>query len=175
MTGPRQDHHRMLALYNRWANSRLYDAAAQLSAAHLNEDRGAFFGSVLGTLNHLVATDRIWMGRLEGNSPRDYKLDEIVCGTLEGLRPIRDVENLRIVSYVFAQDEQALGSDIHYSVADGTKMMQPMHHILTHLFNHQAHHRGQAHTLICQIAGKDKMPSLDLLIYQRTAMKGDAP
>ena len=53
-------------------------------------------------------------------------------------------------------------------------MMQPVNHILAHLFNHQTHHRGQAHTLICQLAGADKMPSLDLLVYQRTALKDDA-
>jgi uncharacterized damage-inducible protein DinB len=64
--GSRQEHFCMLALYNLRANERLYAAAAQLTPEALAEDRGAFFGSLLGTLNHLLGTDRLWMSRLEG-------------------------------------------------------------------------------------------------------------
>lgn len=56
--GPRQGHFRMMALYNQWANGRLYAAAGRIAPEALAEDRGAFFGSLLGTLNHLLVTDR---------------------------------------------------------------------------------------------------------------------
>ena len=68
--GFRQEHFCMFALYNCWANERLYGCAAQLTPGALAEDRGAFFGSLLGTLNHLLVTDRLWLSRLEGTSPR---------------------------------------------------------------------------------------------------------
>ena len=59
----------MFAAYNAWANERLYDAAAQLSDADYRADRGAFFKSVHGTLNHLLIGDRIWMRRFTGTEP----------------------------------------------------------------------------------------------------------
>lgn len=60
------DHYRMFADYNRWANQRVYAAAAELSDAQYRQDKGAFFGSLHGTLNHLLAADRIWMKRFTG-------------------------------------------------------------------------------------------------------------
>jgi uncharacterized damage-inducible protein DinB len=64
--GFRQEHFTMFSLYNRWANERVYGCAAQLTPEALSQDRGAFFGSLLGTLNHLLVTDRLWLSRLEG-------------------------------------------------------------------------------------------------------------
>jgi uncharacterized damage-inducible protein DinB len=52
-------HYQLFGHYNAWANSRLYDAAARLSVEQYRADRGAFFKSVHGTLNHLRVTDRI--------------------------------------------------------------------------------------------------------------------
>ena len=59
----RTEHIRLMAHYNTWMNERLYAAAASLPDAELSTERGAFFGSILGTLNHLVVADRIWLGR----------------------------------------------------------------------------------------------------------------
>jgi uncharacterized damage-inducible protein DinB len=87
--GPRQEHARMFATYNRWANQRLYAAAAQLTPAALAEDRGAFFGSLLGTLNHLVVTDRLWLSRLEGESPRGTRLDAMPYEDFAALQAAR--------------------------------------------------------------------------------------
>ncbi|MGD9743229.1 MAG: DinB family protein [Dongiaceae bacterium] len=56
----------MMAGYNQWANRRIYEAVARLPDADYRADRGAFFGSLHGTLNHLLGTDRIWMRRFTG-------------------------------------------------------------------------------------------------------------
>src|SRR5215218_2269839 len=87
--GPRQEHFRMLALYNQWANARLNASAGQIAPEVLAEDRGAFFGSLLGTLNHLLVTDRLWMSRLEGVSPRGTRLDEVLHHDFADLRAAR--------------------------------------------------------------------------------------
>ena len=173
MPGPRQEHFRMFALYNRWANDRIYETAGRLTPAALQEDRGAFFKSVLGTLNHLLVSDRIWMSRLEGNSPRSARLDEILHADLDDLAQARTQENQRIIAYVFALEEEKFAAPLEYLTTAGTPMTQPLHHILAHLFNHQTHHRGQAHDLINQIAGE--APVLDLIAYQRFAAENDAP
>jgi uncharacterized damage-inducible protein DinB len=174
-TGPLQTNFRQFALYNRWANTQLYDASAKLSPEQLAQDRGGFFKSLLGTLNHLVVTDRLWMSRLEGNSPRGTKLDEILFTDMGALRGARDAENKRIVDHVFALREDQFAAPFAYETTSGAAQSQPLQQILSHLFNHQTHHRGQAHDLLGQIAGQDKAPPLDLLIYQRFVAPSDQP
>jgi len=175
MPGPLQNHFRQFALYNRWANNQLYDGAARLSPEQLAEDRGGYFKSLLGTLNHLVVTDRLWMGRLEGHSQRGVKLDEILHADMPSLRAARDAENARIIAHVFALPEEQIASPCAYETTSGAPQSQPVRDILAHLFNHQTHHRGQAHDLLGQIAGQDKVPPLDLLIYQRFVAPNDQP
>src|SRR5215212_9751592 len=104
--GPRQEHFRMMALYNQYANGRLYDCAARLAPETLAEDRGAFFGSLLGTLNHLLVTDRLWMSRLEGESPWGTRLDEVLHHDFEDLRAARRAEDRRIVEFVHGLSEE---------------------------------------------------------------------
>lgn len=80
-------HYTMFAGYNAWANRRLYDAAAQLSDADYRADRGAFFKSMHGTLNHLLATDRIWIRRFTGVGKTPERLDAIVHETFGPCAP----------------------------------------------------------------------------------------
>ena len=91
-------HYRMFGHYNVWANARLYDAAARLGNDQYLADRGAFFKSVHGTLNHLLATDRIWMRRFTGEGDAPDRLDAILFETFDGLRAAREAEDRRITS-----------------------------------------------------------------------------
>ncbi|HBF55025.1 MAG TPA: damage-inducible protein DinB, partial [Afipia sp.] len=75
MAGGLTRHFRMFGHYNAWANARLYEAAGRLGDADYRADRGAFFKSVHGTLNHLLATDRIWMKRFTGEGDAPDRLD----------------------------------------------------------------------------------------------------
>ncbi|MBL6080651.1 DinB family protein [Belnapia sp. T18] len=158
----------MMALYNQWANSRLYAAAGQIAPETLAEDRGAFFGSLLGTLNHLLVTDRLWMNRLEGESPRSIRLDEVLHHHFEDLRAAQVAQDQRLVDYVHGLSEKRISESLDYATSSGAPHSQPLHHLLTHLFNHQTHHRGQAHHLVGLALGRDKTPVLDLLAYQRS-------
>src|SRR6267154_2443051 len=92
-------HYASFARYNAWANRRLYDAAATLSDADYRRDRGAFFKSMHGTLNHLLVTDRIWMERFTGEGTAPDRLDAILFEELDALRAVREAEDLRIVAY----------------------------------------------------------------------------
>lgn len=93
-------HYQMFGHYNAWANGRLYDAAARLSTEQYRADRGAFFKSVHGSLNHLLVTDRIWMRRFTGEGDAPNRLDAILFEALDGLRAAREAEDRRIVSFV---------------------------------------------------------------------------
>ncbi len=107
-------HYRMFGHYNAWANERVYDAAAALSAEQYRADRGAFFKSVHGTLNHLLATDRIWMKRFTGEGEVPDRLDAILYDSFAELRAARQAEDVRIKAYVDGLDAQRIAGTISY-------------------------------------------------------------
>ena len=161
-------HYRMFAAYNAWCNERLYAAVAALSDADYRAGRGAFFKSLHGTLNHLLVGDRIWMQRFTGEGDLPNSLDAILYDEFAELRAARRAEDARISRYIETLREQDLAGTIRYRTfskpADIEQQLAPA---LDHFFNHQTHHRGQAHALLSAILGNDKTPSFDLIIYQR--------
>lgn len=160
--------YQMFAAYNAWANARLYAAAASLNDSDYRADRGAFFKSVHGTLNHLVVADRIWMRRFTGTGEATSKLDTILFENREELWAARQAEDARISGYIEGLSEADLAGKLRYQTVTNPRIMeQELWPALDHFFNHQTHHRGQAHGLISAFAGNAATPSLDLLIYQR--------
>ena len=159
---------RMFAGYNAWANALIYDAAASLPDAAFHADRGAAFGSLGGTLNHLLVADRVWMARLMGEPPPYDRLDAVVADSLVPLRAAREAEDRRILAYAESLTAYALESDFRWtSMTAGVVTVQPLWSVLDHFFNPQAHPRGQAHALLTAAGGEG--PALDLPIFQRTA------
>jgi uncharacterized damage-inducible protein DinB len=168
-----KDHYTSFASYNAWANRRLYDAAAQLSDAEYRADKGAFFKSMHGTLNHLLATDRIWMKRFTGEGEAPDRLDAILHERLAALRSAREAEDRRIIGYIGGLDEERLRGVIRYRrVSTPDEFVQKLMPALDHWFNHQTHHRGQAHMILTSLGRK--APELDLLYYQRQVEAGRA-
>ena len=166
-------HYRMFGRYNAWANQRLYDAAAQLGREQYRADRGAFFKSVHGTLNHLLTTDRIWLQRFTGTGTAPDRVDAILFETLDELRPVREAEDRRIVDFVDALDDARIAGSIRYRrVSTPEVFEQPLALALAHWFNHQTHHRGQVHAILTGLVGQ--APELDLLFYQRLSAKSGA-
>lgn len=166
-------HYIQFAGYNAWANRRLYDAAATLSDQEYRADKGAFFKSMHGTLNHLLATDRIWMRRFTGEGEAPQRLDAILHERFDALREARESEDRRIVAYIDSLDEARLAGVIRYRrVSTPEEFVQPLMPALDHWFNHQTHHRGQAHTILSSL-GKSP-PELDLLAFQRLSAMGKA-
>ncbi|MBN9431743.1 MAG: damage-inducible protein DinB [Bosea sp.] len=165
----------MMAHYNRWANERVYRAAAALPEADWRADQGAFFGSLMGTLNHLLVTDRIWMRRVSGDGPVQTRLDEIVTEDLPELTRLREAEDARIIAFVEGLDEDGAGAPVTYGplTASGS-FTQPLAALLIHLFNHETHHRGQATVLLTRLAGRNACEPLDLVAFQRASGMGMA-
>ena len=164
-----QQHIALLAHYNAWMNTKLYDAAATLSPQALGLDRGAFFGSILGTLNHIVVGDTLWLKRfatlpaqpaamaaLEAvrQLPNPVGLDEVLFTDLAALRQRRTLLDEAISAWVAALTEADLAANLNYANTKGVAQSKPFDTLLLHFFNHQTHHRGQATTLLAQ-AGVD--------------------
>ncbi|WBY01019.1 DinB family protein [Ramlibacter tataouinensis] len=159
--------YRFLAGYNRWFNERLYDACERLPADERRRDRGAFFGSIHGTLNHLVWGDRMWLRRFATQGVVFASLTEAVLALPEGavhetllyedwieLRQARRALDAAVEGWTA---EMAAGfplATMRYANTRGVPREHPTWQALTHFFNHQAHHRGQVTTLLAQ-AGVD--------------------
>lgn len=170
------DRYRMFAAYNAWANERVYDFASKLSDADYRADRGAFFKSVHGTLNHLLVADRIWMQRFTGTGAAPDRLDAILYEDLGELREARRAEDFRISRYCSELSDETLSGQLRYisyrTITNPMTVTQELAPALDHFFNHHTHHRGQVHCLLTAIGGREFAPSLDLLAYQRATGLG---
>lgn len=157
----------MFAAYNAWANQRIYEAAGELTKEEFGRDMGAFFKSMRGTLNHLLVTDRIWLKRFTGEGEAPSALDTILYIDFAKLRTAREAEDQRLSGWIGSlSDRQMAGRFTYMTVTDMRTISQRLAPALAHLFNHQTHHRGQAHSILTGL-GKDA-PSLDLIYFQRT-------
>jgi uncharacterized damage-inducible protein DinB len=161
------ENYRFLARYNRWFNERLYDACAQLPDDQRKADRGAFFGSIHGTLNHLLWADRLWLRRFAVQGVSFPSLTDEVLALPEGavhatvlyaqwpeLRAQRVKLDGAIEEWMRDMPAEFPLRVMRYSNTKGVQREHPAWQALTHFFNHQTHHRGQATTLLAQ-AGID--------------------
>jgi uncharacterized damage-inducible protein DinB len=146
-----------LARYNRWQNENLYGVADTLSDAERRRERGAFFGSIHGTLSHLLWADRIWMSRFAGTPRPAGGIPESVSlyGDWGELKRERAAFDGVIVDWAERLDDDAVAGDLTwFSNAVKAEVSRPRWLLLTHMFNHQTHHRGQVHCMLTQAGGK---------------------
>lgn len=158
-------HFETFARYNAWANHRLYEAVAQIPDTQYREDRGAYFGSLHGTLNHILVGDRAWLTHITGDGTPPTSLDQILYDDFVALRQARTTEDERITRVVGGLDTARLAGTIAYHSMTGGHFEQPLAQVLAHVFNHQTHHRGQAHILLSQLGYE--APTLDLAYFLR--------
>jgi uncharacterized damage-inducible protein DinB len=156
-------HFERMARYNRWANRRLYGAVGQLDRGEFHAARSGFFPSLAKTLNHLVVTDRIWLGRFTGQLSAHRSLDEAPYDDFAALTTAREVEDQRIIDFFAALPQSRIDAVFDYRNMAGEAKSAPMLPVLAHLFNHQAHHRGQAHGMLSATAVPP--PALDLVLF----------
>ena len=154
------DHYRQMARYNAEANRILYDACARLGEAALKQTRPAFFGSIHGTLNHILVGDRLWMARFRGEPVPALALDAILHEAFDELRADRVAFDAGIEAFMAGLQPSFLHTDLRYVNYQGTACADPAPLCLAHFFNHQTHHRGQVHDMLTQT--EVPPPSLDL-------------
>jgi len=146
------DYYRNMARYNRWMNERLYAICAAIPDAERKADRGAFFRSIHGTLNHLLLADRLWLGRFVGEPFEGEALDQELYSDFDELRRERAKTDDAIDRWVRTLTEEALPAPFTFrSIIPPRQNTFPLWHLAQHFFNHQAHHRGQLTTLLSQL------------------------
>jgi len=157
---------RLMARYNRWQNENLYGVAARLSDNERRHERGAFFGSIHKTLNHLLWADRMWMSRFSDLPRPPGGISESVALYPEwaALTHERTAMDTTIIDWADTVDEAWLASDlIWYSGAAKREISKPRWTLVVHFFNHQTHHRGQVHAMLTTAGGRPDDTDLILM------------
>ena len=157
--------YRFLARYNRWINGKLYEACDALTDEACKQDRGAFFGSLHRTLNHLVVADQVWLRRFAKcgadngmafaslhaqvlDMPEAYTLDMVLFEDWADLKDKRVQLDAAIDQWVADMPEAYPQLTMRYGNSKGVQREHAAWMAITHFFNHQTHHRGQAHAMI---------------------------
>ena len=124
----------------------------RLSDANYRRNLGAFFGSVHGTLNHLLVTDHLWLARIQGTPIPPDALDAQPHPNLHAVQAESTRVDTTIIEQVQRTQDADLEQELHYtSRLAGSAMALPLWAAWTHLFNHQTHHRGQLTALLNQL------------------------
>jgi uncharacterized damage-inducible protein DinB len=152
----------LMADYNQGMNNNIYQASSKLSEADLAKNQGAFFGSIINTLNHILVGDTIWLQRfanhLEGFPVLNYvraletpeSLDTILYSELSALKEKREEMDELIKVFTKELTDKVISEPFPYKNTKGQVFIKNFGHILQHFFNHQTHHRGQVSTLLNQ-------------------------
>lgn len=171
----------LLARYNQWMNNNLYQLASTLTQDELLQNRGAFFGSVAGILNHLLVADLIWLNRFKqlaiqpkalqplSNLPKPTALDQLLYQDFKQLHKVRKQIDTLFLTLCVELDEQQLQQLLSYKNMKGDSMRKPFSSVLQHVFNHQTHHRGQLTTLFSQMGLDVGVTDLLMLIDNEPA------
>jgi uncharacterized damage-inducible protein DinB len=142
---------RTMAAYSAEMNRRLYAASERIDDAARRESRGAFWGSLHGTLCHLLWGDRMWMARFDGwEKPAVIQKESAtLIEDFDELRHQRVADDAKISAWATRVTDEWLAQDqTWFSASAQRELRQPRGFLVTHFFNHQTHHRGQAHALI---------------------------
>jgi uncharacterized damage-inducible protein DinB len=150
----------LLANFNKLANEKIITACNKLTEIEYKKDRGAFFFSIHGTLNHLLVVDRAFISRLEGKDHGIKSLDQILYKNLSELEEARIKEDKRLVDLVNRLSGESLTKEITYTGFESGETTSTMNRILITIFNHQTHHRGQVHNMLSQAGIKP--PQIDI-------------
>ncbi len=157
---------REMARYSHWQNSQLKGFLKALSDDELTRDRGAFFGSIMGTANHLLWGDWIWISRFDkGPGPGGGIPESVsICTGMADWLPLRDTIDARITRWADTLGDDILsGSFTWYSAAKEADVTKPYAQCVIHMFNHQTHHRGQLHQMLTEAGSQAPVSDLVFL------------
>jgi len=143
---------RTMAAYNRWQNEAVLAAVETLDEAKRDADAGLFFGSITGTLNHLVWADRLWLHRFAGTArpaAASIARSTTLFADWPSLTAARRLTDRAVIDWADdLQPDWLTGDLVWYSGSLGCEVSRPRALLVVHLFNHQTHHRGQIHAAL---------------------------
>jgi uncharacterized damage-inducible protein DinB len=167
-----KQHFTDLAEYHYWANEVLFESLDALPGAKLAADEGLFFGSALHTLNHILVGTRIWFGRLRHNDPKQLKLNDVLYPDWAELKRALRGELRAVQEWLARQPDAAFEDELAYSNTRGDPFRTKVADVLTHMYSHIQHHRGQASVAATRLGAVS--PEMDYIFWRRKKDAGTA-
>ena len=149
-----------MAGYHVWAMEEVLRRCAPIPDPSYRANLGAYYRSIHGTLNHILLTDRIWMGRITGNLYSFTSLDQEVESDRHALGAALLAQAAAWKPLLETTPEEAFAAQFHYRNAFGAEMNVLRGGVHLHVFNHATHHRGQISTLVTHLGFP--VPEMDL-------------
>ncbi len=157
-------HFPLMARFNQWVNRQIYDQVATLDDDAYRSDCGLFFGSIHRTLNHLLVGDRLWSGRIAGTDRGVRSLDQLLHDDFPSLRAAREQEDRALIDLLDGLTDERLEAQTRFWTVKRDKQIEARtRDLLSGLFNHQTHHRGQITAILMQNGLKP--PDIDLVYF----------
>jgi uncharacterized damage-inducible protein DinB len=139
-----------LFAFNNWATNRIFEALSHVPDPDYKKNMQASYGSLRGTLAHVVAAEKIWLSRLTGK-PETVLMTEQEAPTLQALKSVWEEVAGRMAKFVAKLDDEALEIDLHYGTTSGETVTNTYVQVLQHIVNHASYHRGQITVLMRQL------------------------
>lgn len=159
-----KEHFILMADYNHRMNNQVIETSMHLSEEALTKDRGTYFRSIIGTLNHILVGDIIWLSRFSTHSdhyeslkaltklPKPQALDDVIFSNLSSFSKARnEIDSSLSLWLKYEVVENDFSQSLSYSNTKGIVSERNFGELVCHLFNHQTHHRGQLTTLLNQL------------------------
>ena len=157
-------HFSLMARFNEWVNRQLYDKVADLDDAVYRADTGIFFNSIHHTLNHLLVVDRLWIGRVTDTDRGIRSLDQMLFEDFASLRAARETEDRGLIGLLDDMPDDRIEALVRFSTIKRDRHFEArIRDLLSGLFNHQTHHRGQIYAVLQQ-RGME-LPDIDLPFF----------
>jgi uncharacterized damage-inducible protein DinB len=150
--------------YQHWANEVLLSSLDRLNAEAIGSDQGLFFNSIHHTMDHMLMVSQSWLARLQGESIKvDYRI--INNPDWREFKIALRRETRKLQAWLEAQPTEFFDSQISFVGADGKARTMWVRDVLTHLFTHYAHHRGQVSAVATRLGAP--CPEMDFVYYRR--------
>jgi len=156
-----------LFAYNRWANLRMLDAAAELTVEELEREIASSFSSVLETLRHMLGAEWVWLSRWTGTNPTGFPDDAPEWTTVAAVRARWDRLWEDQQDFLGSMSDAEADGTVSYRLFSGEADEQVLAELMRHVVNHATYHRGQLATLLRQLGRTP--PSTDYIRYLREA------
>jgi uncharacterized damage-inducible protein DinB len=151
--------------YNYWSRDQILRSVNKISHAQLTTPSHLAFGSMLGTLIHILNAEWIWRMRCQENiSPKSMLLEETITD-LQSLQQTWLAEETKMRSYIQALEESDINRIVHYKRMMGQDEENVLWHILVHVVNHGTHHKAEVASVLTELGHSPG--NLDFIIYMR--------
>ncbi len=154
----------VLSDYQQWANDRLFAALGGINREFLQNPQGLFFGSIHHAVDHIMLVNRLWLARLQGETLK-VNFQEITYPDWNQLIEATQCQAEELKLWLDACEPDWFDSRLDFVSSDGTARSMWVRDVLTHMMNHQTHHRGQISAVITRLGGE--APEMDYFYYKR--------